>query len=115
MIPTAGVVTANVPERTGRRNTGGPTRCPSTLHPARRCEPKRACELRYGATDARAAARTQHTPPTSNPLRHVISRRSRGMLPRLVALVLVITALAPQTGVFGPASALADPLTDQID
>src|SRR3954452_7970187 len=115
MIPTAGVVTANVPERTGRRNPGGPTRCPSTLHPARRCEPKRACELRYGATDARAAARTEHTPPTSNLSRHVMSRRPRGIVPRVVALFLVITALAPQTAVFGPASAFADPLTDRID
>src|SRR5262249_9531866 len=55
------------------------------------------------------------TPPTSNLSRRMTSRRSRGLLSRVVALCLVITALAPQTAAFGPASALADPLGSQID
>jgi len=45
----------------------------------------------------------------------VSSRRSRGLLSRVVALCLVIAALAPQTAVFGPSAAFADPLGDQID
>ena len=45
----------------------------------------------------------------------MISRRSRGLLSRVVALCLVITALAPQTAVFGPSAVFADPLGDQID
>ncbi len=71
--------------------------------------------MRYGATDARAAARTDHTPPTSSSSRYVNSRRSRGLLSRVVALCLVITALAPQGAVFGPSSVFADPLGNQID
>jgi murein DD-endopeptidase MepM/ murein hydrolase activator NlpD len=45
----------------------------------------------------------------------VISRRSRGLLSRVVALCLVITALAPQTAAFSPSAVFADPLGDQID
>ena len=45
----------------------------------------------------------------------MISRRSRGVLSRVVALCLVIAALAPQTAVIGPSAVFADPLGDQID
>src|SRR4051794_25051927 len=42
------------------------------------------------------------------------ARRSRGLLARVVAVCLAISALAPQTAVLGPTPVLADPLGDQI-